>query len=376
MRILVNASNLTKGGGIQVGDAFIRELPKHPEHQYVIACSRQIASSLGDLSGYPDFIHFEIIPAPTAADKLLRLLSVNHHLDDLVRRFSVDAVFTVFGPPYWHPKVKHLCGFAKAQYVYMDSLFFKDCSLSFLLKFKLKRHIHLKSFQNDTDRLVTENRDISEKLQSIIPNKPIETVSNFYNTVFDDPASQLEFTLPSFDGITLLTVSALYPHKNFKIYPLVAKYLRESFPSIKFRFVITLPERSIYIPENLQDCFFFTGQVPIQKVPSLYRQSTFMFLPTLLECFSASWAEAMKMNVPILTSDLGFAHGICGDAAEYFDPFDPQDIGDKIVNLYHDPKRQRDLIFKGQKQLLTFQNNETRASSYLNIIKKMITAIP
>lgn len=372
MNILVNASTLVKGGGIQVGDGFIRELSSHPEHRYLVVCSKQIAESLKDLSKYPDYIQFKLIPHPRIKDTFFRLLSINTFLDNLTKDFSADAVFTIFGPPYWHPKVKHLCGFAKPQYIYSDSLFFKQCSSQYMLKFRLKRYVQLKSFQKDTDYLVTENPDVTEKLHFICPNKTIETVSNCYNPIFDDPTNQTELKLPSFDGITLLTVSAMYPHKNFKIIPLVAKYIKESFPSLKFRFVITLSDKSFDVPDSLSDCFVFTGKVPIQQVPSLYRQATFMFLPTLLECFSASWAEAMKMNVPILTSDLDFAHGICGEAAEYFDPYTPKSIGDKIVALYNNPQRQKDLISKGQQQLLFFQDNKSRASSYLNILENMV----
>ena len=55
-----------------------------------------------------------------------------------------------------------------------------------------------------------------------------------------------------------------------------------------------------------------------------------MFLPTFLECFSASYAEAMLMKKPIITSNLGFAQNVCKDAAVYFDPCNPEDIIDKI----------------------------------------------
>ncbi len=49
-------------------------------------------------------------------------------------------------------------------------------------------------------------------------------------------------------------------------------------------------------------------------------------MPTLLECFSASYLEAMYMKKIIFTSDLPFAHTVCKDAAFYFAPHDVENI--------------------------------------------------
>ena len=71
----------------------------------------------------------------------------------------------------------------------------------------------------------------------------------------------------------------------------------------------------------------------VENCPKLYNQADAMFLPTLLETFSASYPEAMKMERPILTSDLDFAKDICGDAALYFNPLDSYDIANKIKTI-------------------------------------------
>lgn len=38
-------------------------------------------------------------------------------------------------------------------------------------------------------------------------------------------------------------------------------------------------------------------------------------MPSLLECFTATYPEAMRMERPIVTTDLAFAQGLCGEAA-------------------------------------------------------------
>lgn len=64
-----------------------------------------------------------------------------------------------------------------------------------------------------------------------------------------------------------------------------------------------------------------------------------MFLPTLLECFSASYPEAGFMKVPIFTSDLSFAKTICGEGAFYFNPMDCKNIASVITSAYKNPDK-------------------------------------
>ncbi len=369
MKFLINASNLIIGGGIQVGNAFIRELRVHPEHEYFVVCSEQMARSLGDLKNFPDFIQIKVAPQQNMIDKLRRIIRVNPFLDRCVKEFSADAVFTIFGPSYWKPRVPHLCGYAKPHYIYLDSPFFKTLSFSQSVKIKINKWCHLKSFRNDADMLVTENPDVSEKLSALCPHKKIVTVSNCCNPIFDTPDDQTAYGFPTFEGITLLTIAANYPHKNLRILPEVAAYLRSKHPDFKFRIVLSQPDGILSLPDSLKDHFLFVGKIEVQQLPSFYRQSDFMILPTLLECFSASWVEAMKSSVPILTSDLPFAHGICGDAAVYFNPMDPADIGEKIVELANNKSRQNELIERGKEQLTHFYNNSTRTSLYLSYLE-------
>ena len=97
-----------------------------------------------------------------------------------------------------------------------------------------------------------------------------------------------------------------------------------------------------------------------------------MFLPTLLECFSASYAEAMVMEKPIITSDMGFAHCVCKDAAIYFNPVDAQDIANKLTKLIDDKNLQISLVQKGKAQLSQFGSSDDRATAILNLCKMLV----
>ena len=97
-----------------------------------------------------------------------------------------------------------------------------------------------------------------------------------------------------------------------------------------------------------------------------------MFLPTLLECFSASYAEAMVMRKPIITSDMGFAHCVCKDAAIYFNPVDADEIAEKLIRLVDDKEQQKILVAKGDKQKEQFGTSEDRVKGILNLCEELI----
>src|SRR5690606_13705999 len=363
MNILINCSNLRVGGGLQVAHSFLNEISSHSDHYFVIVVSSTLAELIQDISFSENhqIISYDIRPSPFAF-----LNGSVTFLDKLVQDQKIDRVFTLFGPSYWRPQVKHVCGFAKSQYIYKDSPFFKEISSSELVKLKIKEFIQIQDFKRNTDVLITENKDVSDKIAKRL-DKVTYTVTNYYNQIFEDSRKWIRKELPKFKGRYLLTISANYPHKNLKIIPQVINELLDRGIT-DYKFVITINKGDIPSTSRTDQYIEYIGRVNITECPSLYEQCAVMFLPTLLECFSASYAEAMYMEKNILTSDLGFAHGICGDAAVYFDPLDPKDIAEKIISLGEDEERQEILRKRGLERLKKFDDFKERARKYLDIV--------
>ena len=366
MNVLINA-NCTKGGSIPWCAAMISDLGKYAENRFTVCVSPQVRCSLGNDSVPAENVEILDHPRRSRSEMFFRRSPA---LDALVASRGIDMVLTVFGPSYWRPRVRHICGFAKSQYIYDDSPFFRIMGLRERIKLAVKRHVHMKSFLNDVDVFVTETETISARLRQLIPGKKVYTISNSCNPVFEHRESWMKRPLPVFDGVTLLTVSANYPHKNLGIIRRVAAYLLRWHPEFKFRFAVTLNAEALgFAADKVPAWLLPLGSVDIRECPSLYEQSDFMFLPTLLECFSASYVEAMKIGRPILTSDLPFARGTCGDAADYFDPLSPEDIGEAIYRLAHDPARQRQLADNGREQIKNFLTSDERTESLMRVLK-------
>ena len=103
--------------------------------------------------------------------------------------------------------------------IYDNSPIFRRISPLARLDMAFKHRVHMASFRRDVDAYITEDEPISAALRELIPGKPVYTVSNSCNPVFDRREEWRAHPLPPFDGVTLLTGSADYPHENLGIIP-------------------------------------------------------------------------------------------------------------------------------------------------------------
>jgi len=269
-----------------------------------------------------------------------------------------------------------VAGFNIPHFVYPESPYFNKISLKKRLVWSLKKQFNL-FFDRRSDAIVVQTDDVKERLEKLIPNVPIHTVSNTINGAFLNGESHPAKLPPKKENeYRLLTVSSYYPHKNLDIIFPVLKQL-EKQGRHEIRFLLTLPEKNFreFSEDYSGDQIYNVGPVPISEVPSLYDECDIMFLPTLLECFSASYAEAMAKEKPILTSDLGFAHTVCGDAAVYFNPTDPADIADKIIYLSDNPEIRAKLVQAGKRALSQLNTPKERAEKFIEIGKELVNSI-
>ena len=369
MRILINASNLKVGGGVQVADSIYRELPKYMQHTFVVVYSDALQNSAKEIGCCSNI---KVVNYNMPSNLMTAITGRDVFLDRLIITEKIDSVLTIFGPSRWIPKCSHVSGFARAQLVLNDSPYWRKLSLFKKVKTYIKRVVMTDLFQKSASVFYTENSFISMKLKELFPLSKVYTVTNNYNQVFDKPELwDRSIKLPKFDGVTLLTISANYPHKNLSIIIPTIHYLKRCYPVFNFRFVLTiLPQQFIPITEEESRYIVFLGSVHINQCPYLYSQCDIMFLPTLMECFSASYAEAMKMNVPIITTDLPFARSLCGNAALYYNAISSEELAKSIILLGDDQELQRELVDNGRKQLLEFDTYTQRTEKLISIVER------
>lgn len=345
--------------------SFIDECRKFPEHEYHIVIRSNLADQI-DQSVYPDNFTFYLIEKRPATSPY-RFLKTMRWLNRLERSIKPDCVISTGGHGYWRPKAPIAGGFNTPHFIMPESPYFSSISFKKKLYWAFKRKIHL-FFFNRLDVMFVQTEDVKERLSKIFPKKTIYTVYNTMNAHFLAD-KQVKQKLPDRDDneLRLLTISSYYPHKNLKIIRPLVRILEEKGLT-NFKFILTLPpEKFDMFFSDLKNWVINVGPIPIEECPSLYRECDFMFLPTLLECFSASYAEAMVMRKPILTSDMSFAHTVCQDAAVYFDPMNPADIAKKIIDLQEATEKQEFLRDRGEQILKMYNYPKDRARRFLEI---------
>ena len=368
---LINCANIKVGGGIQVADSICRLLDKYCQHEFVVVTSSKLHTTKTAISNYPNVRAFEY---DMANGILLSVLGRDQTLDRLVDRYHVDAVLTVFGPPRWKPRCPHLCGFARAHIVQTESPYFRLLRRKEYIKVKFTYHFLSLLFRRNADYIWTENPSVAARLVKMYRGKTIYVVSNYYNQVFDSPDLwQRDIILDPFPGVTCLTISAPYVHKNLPIMLDVCNYMEKVHPDFHFRFALTLTEEKCrFVSDNHRHHFVFLGTVDIRQCPSLYEQADIMFMPSLMECFSATYPEAMKMGVPIVTTDLDFSHGLCDEAACYYSAMDAEAAAEAIYKVATDKSYAQRLVDAGKCQLKKFDNYEQRTEKMIQLLEKIV----
>jgi glycosyltransferase involved in cell wall biosynthesis len=325
---------------------------------------------------FPSNFHFEVFE--NFPKLSLKYFKLQNYLKRKEKEISPDCVFTIFGPTIWKPKSNHLVGFAYPYYVYPESPFFKIIGWKFWSKIKLNSIIFKLLFNKNSDYFVSETEDVTNRLRKFLNNKKntYYTVTNTCNKYFIDNRIDKNNKLLPEKGeneFRFITLSTFATHKNLQILNFVIPALLKRMPTVDWRFVLTV-DKEIFekkINKAVRPYIYNLGRIKVDQCPQAYHECDVMFLPTLLECFSASYAEAMYMKKPIITSNLTFATTICENAALYFNPVDPDSIVDTIIKLVSSKVLQEKLIQNGGLQLLKFDSASTRAQKYLEICQQI-----
>ncbi|MBO4827654.1 MAG: glycosyltransferase [Prevotella sp.] len=366
MNILINCTNLKAGGGLQVADSICCELNNFPNHHFWVVLSSGLNNTKKKIAAYKNA---EVYTYDICNNLKTLLLGRDVFLDSLVKDNQIDAVLTVFGPSRWIPRTKHLCGFARAQLLLTDSPYYDFISFKERLLFRLWTW----AFKRSSKCFYTENSLISSMLPQLLGDIKVYTVTNYYNQVFDVPSQwSRTIKLPEFHGATVLSISSNGAWKNMKITADIARFFVTHYPSFQFRFVMTLSEdEAIFVTDDIKEHFCLIGKVDVSECPNLYEQADVMFMPSLMECFTATYPEAMRMEVPIVTTDLTYAHGLCGEAACYYDAMSAKAAADAIYMVATVKDYAQKLVSNGQKQLLKFDNYEQRTEKLISILEEI-----
>lgn len=220
-------------------------------------------------------------------------------------------------------------------------------------------------------QVILERLKLPEHAVKVIYN----AVSPKFTTGFD--AARLEdFSLThSLPSNFILFLGNTAPKKNtINVVKAYIKYKRSTPQGLPL-IILDYDQNLVYELLNemkaidLQDDFIFPGYIPSEEMPLLYNNCSLFLYPSLRESFGLPILEAMACGVPVITSQTSSMPEVADDAAIFVDPYNFEDITEKMIHLLGSPQLMQEMKMKGLKraaqftwrssaeQLLTVYNN-------------------
>ncbi len=246
--------------------------------------------------------------------------------------------------------------------LYPESPAWKSLSVRDRIYYRIRRGLQARSFLT-CDAVLAQTPVVLNRLHDIL-DIPYEKMYLMPNSVTPSLIFSEETTASSKrisalkHSFRALCLSRFFPHKNLGILLHVADELlklhRTDILLITTVNADQYPGAETFIRysqlNHRNEVMLNIGEVPVCEVPSCYHAVDCMLLPTLLESFTGNYPDAMRAGVPILTSDLDFAHVVCRDAAMYVDPLDAEAIANALIQLADSKPLRGELVTAGYRR--------------------------
>lgn len=161
----------------------------------------------------------------------------------------------------------------------------------------------------------------------------------------------------------LLYVGVWREHKNLvgliKAFNKVKSFGQEAQNWLKELKLILVGKPDPYYLEVLETArlspfykdIIFTGFLSDEELAFFYQNAEAFVFPSFYEGFGLPPLEAMSYQTPVISSKAGALPEILQDAALYFDPYQTDQIAEKIIQLLTNPRLKQEMIRKGLKQV-------------------------
>lgn len=366
--LLVDASNLHKGGGVQVGASLINELAGLLEDcgsgrnlTLTALASQEVAANV-DSGSWRSRIDIRTVDSrPRRWAKFPE------------RRY--DCVLTVFGPNYRTRRSGcEIVGFALPRLIYpLDQVRlapakWPETALNSLRWLRFQQ----------ADHVVTETVDAAGRIRARYPHVATTVIPNCVSDAVRRralwlPPSRIGDLSANPETLLFAAVGRDYPHKNLAFLGPLGREL-ESLTNRFVRFAVTLSssEWERQTPEFQKYCTNL-GILTQRELGYLYEACVATILPSLLEVSSATPLESLHVGTPVLVSSIPVMQAMYGSAVGYFDPFDATTAARQIRDALR-PEVLSELVAAGGAWIQRQPSARDRAVQYLRLMTRLGTS--
>lgn len=210
---------------------------------------------------------------------------------------------------------------------------------------------------------ISKLMDIATEKLIVVYEGPKRTVSSQNQDLTTQKPRELNINIPSSDYI--LHVGAMYKRKNIaSLVYAFSKVKKSGYPELKLVLAGSLltnkadNEHQLILDAiestGMGSDIIITGYLSDQTLEQVYRNALIYVFPSLNEGFGLPILEAFKSDLPVLASNNTCLPEVGGDAVLLFNPFDINDISEKIDIVLKDPLLRASMIRKGRERLRDF----------------------
>lgn len=375
-KILFNCTTNTVGGGVKNSALFIKLAIENNSFSWFFAISSAVKATLTKW-GIDCSDMYELHHSP-AKNKDSR-----EKLKSLVSSLDVNLVYTMAGPAYVSFPCKHVLGMSEP-YVSHARWAEIRTGRSLIEAMKTVGLTAYKAFFAHKADFWIFQTDYSKKNFSyryFIPPEKTVTIFNaidlniveyFKNRPLKNITNEKE--------IIVLCPGGPYAHKALDTIPYLAKELDKSYMDVSFKFLLTINESSdgwkkikrLSEQLNISNKVDTIGSYNYANVNSVLEEADIIYVPSILETFSASYIEAFASKVPLVCAEREFSRDVCGDAAVYIDPFNYETASKQFIDLINSPEKQLELIENGLVRLGLYGDQKLRFERVINYLNSVL----
>ncbi|MFZ5940593.1 MAG: glycosyltransferase family 4 protein [Bacteroidota bacterium] len=371
MKIAVNTRLMIPGRLDGIGwftyETLRRITSSHPEHQFYFIFDRKFSKELVFSENVtPVIVH------PPTRHPLLWMIWFEISVPSVLRRLGADIFLSTDGFLSMTSKVPQVGVIHDINFHHRpeDLPFFNRRYYRYYFPRFARKAARLATVSEYSRRDIINHYDIAEE--------KIDLVYNGANEMYEPiPELQKEKVRKKYaDGAPyFIFVGNLHPRKNvrnlLRAFQLFREENKGDFKLIivgeKFFFTRPIEDQLESMPYRKD--VIFTGRLSSEELKDLLGAAFALTFVPFFEGFGIPLIEAMRSEIPVITSNVTSLPEIAGDAALYVNPESPGSIRDAMVRLVKEPGLREDLVLKGRARRKLYSWDNTAQALWSTVEK-------
>jgi len=356
-----------EGYGNFIYETFRRITEHHPEHQFIFIFDRPFDEQFltgKNVKG--------VVTGPPARHPLLWKFWYDVKIPAVLRKYKADVFVSCDG-------------FCSLRTRVPQCLVLHD--LAFLHYPLLIRKSHLLYYKRYTPEFISKAARIATvsdfSRQDIM--KQYGTAASKIDVVYNGVKAVFQPLSPELKSVTkekytegkeyFVYAGAIHPRKNLmKLLKAFSVFKKRQQTNMKLVLTGRLAWQYDSFIKSLQSYKYrndvlLTGYVDEKELVSIIGSAYGLVYPSLFEGFGVPVLEAMRCDVPVITSAGSAMEEIAKDAALYADPESHTAIADQMMLLYKDENLRKELVQKGRKTAAAYSWDKTAGLLWQSILE-------